>query len=103
MPFYPLLGEGSPTKIDYSNKVGTLILTSLLDDLVEVPPPPHNPILMFQGLTGVFLEMSGGQYRQRYLAPVAVLELVPLAGLLGIASESMGNRWYLQENHSRVS
>ena len=26
-PFYPFLGEGSPTKIDYSKK-GTLILTS---------------------------------------------------------------------------
>ena len=34
MPFYPLLGEGSPTKIDYSKK-GTLILASLLEDLAE--------------------------------------------------------------------
>ena len=32
MPFYPFLGEGSPTKIDYRKK-GTLILTSLLEDL----------------------------------------------------------------------
>ena len=30
-----LFGEGSPTKIDYRNKSGTLILTSLLEDLVE--------------------------------------------------------------------
>ena len=35
MPFYPFLGEGSPTKIDYSKK-GTLILTSLLEDLVTL-------------------------------------------------------------------
>ena len=33
MPFYPFLGEGSPTAIDYRKK-GTLILTSLLEDLV---------------------------------------------------------------------
>ena len=33
--FYPSLGEGSPTKIDYRKK-GTLILTSLLEDLVPV-------------------------------------------------------------------
>ena len=29
MPFYPFLGEGSPTKIDYRTK----ILTSQLEDL----------------------------------------------------------------------
>ena len=28
VPFYPFLGEGSPTKLDYRKKVGTLILTS---------------------------------------------------------------------------
>ena len=32
VPFYPFLGEGSPSKIDYRKK-GTLILTSLLEDL----------------------------------------------------------------------
>ena len=32
VPFYPFLGEGSHTKIDY-RKQGTLILTSLLEDL----------------------------------------------------------------------
>ena len=32
MPFYPFLQEGSATKIDYRIK-GTLILTSLLEDL----------------------------------------------------------------------
>ena len=36
VPFYPL-GEGSPTKIDYRKK-GTLIQTSLLEDLVTVDP-----------------------------------------------------------------
>ena len=35
MPFLsPLLGEGSPTKIDY-RKQGTLILTSLLEVLLQ--------------------------------------------------------------------
>ena len=36
VPFYPFfgrVGEGSPTKIDYRKKVGTRILTSLLEDL----------------------------------------------------------------------
>ena len=33
----PLLGEGSPTKIDYSKKA-TLILTSLLEDLEKGIP-----------------------------------------------------------------
>ena len=40
MPFYPFLGQGSPTKIDYrKNQIGyygygyQLILTSLLEDL----------------------------------------------------------------------
>ena len=32
VPFFPFWGEGSPTKIDYSKK-GTLIPTSLLEDL----------------------------------------------------------------------
>ena len=34
VPFYPFVGEGSPTKIDYKKK-GTLILTSLLEDLED--------------------------------------------------------------------
>ena len=34
MPFYPFLGEGSPTKIDCRKKVALIILTSLLEDLV---------------------------------------------------------------------
>ena len=33
-PLFPFLGEGSPTKIDYRKK-GTLILTSLLEDLAQ--------------------------------------------------------------------
>ena len=32
VPFYPVFGEGSPTKIDYRKK-GTLVLSSLLEDL----------------------------------------------------------------------
>ena len=31
--FYPFSGEGSPTKINQNEKVGTLILTSILEDL----------------------------------------------------------------------
>ena len=39
MPFYPFLGEGCPTKMA-TEKKGTLILTSLLEDLgVEVEGP----------------------------------------------------------------
>ena len=34
VPFYPFWGEGSPTKIDYRKK-GTLILSSLVEDLVS--------------------------------------------------------------------
>ena len=33
VPCYPFLGEDSPAKIDVLKKVGTLILTSLLEDL----------------------------------------------------------------------
>ena len=33
MPFCPLLGEGSPTKVDYRKQKGTVILSSLLEDL----------------------------------------------------------------------
>ena len=36
VPFYPLLGDGSPTKLDYGKK-GTLILTSLLEDVGNSP------------------------------------------------------------------
>ena len=39
MPFRPFLGEGSPTKIDYRKK-GTLILTSLSEDLEKVKRAP---------------------------------------------------------------
>ena len=34
VPFCPFLGEASPTTIDYRQKLGTLVLTSLLEDLV---------------------------------------------------------------------
>ena len=37
VPFYPFLREGFPTKIDYiQKKVGPLILTSRLEDLIVV-------------------------------------------------------------------
>ena len=38
MPFYPFLGKGSPAKIDYRQR-GTLILTSLLEDLGDLSSP----------------------------------------------------------------
>ena len=37
VPFYPFFGGCSPTKIDY-RKNGTLVLSSLLEDLER---PPH--------------------------------------------------------------
>ena len=37
VPFYPCSGEGSPTKTDYGKK-GTLILSSLLEDLGSICP-----------------------------------------------------------------
>ena len=42
LPFQ-CLGEGSPTKIDYRKK-GSLILTSLLEDLVTVHRSTNLPI-----------------------------------------------------------
>ena len=49
MPFYPFLGEGSPTKIDY-RKQGTLILTSIVEDLEDagtlcMGPDPQMAVL----------------------------------------------------------
>ena len=53
MPFYPVLGEGSPTKIDYT-KNGRLILTSLLENLVtqsciKLKPWHGQPLVVFTG------------------------------------------------------
>ena len=39
VPFYPILGEGPPTAIDCRKK-GTLILTSLLEDLGKIDYRP---------------------------------------------------------------
>ena len=51
MPFLaPFLGEGSPTQIDCRKKVGTLLLTSLLEDLVEVRIP--ETLALFRNLGG---------------------------------------------------
>ena len=41
MPFCPFLGEASPTEIDYRKK-GTLILTSLLEDLGNLHAVPSD-------------------------------------------------------------
>ena len=38
VPFYPFLGGGSPTQIDYRKK-GTFIVTSLLEDLELASEP----------------------------------------------------------------
>ena len=42
------LGEGSPTRKFYRKKSGTLIVTSLLEDLVVVSP---DPLAEFEGAT----------------------------------------------------
>ena len=47
VPFYVFFGEGSPAKIDYIKK-GTLILTSLLEDLEAVCPWGDHPFGWFQ-------------------------------------------------------
>ena len=39
VPFCLFFGEGSRTRIDYRKQIGTLILTSLLEDLEELGPP----------------------------------------------------------------
>ena len=49
MPFYPFLGEGSPAKIDY--REGTLILTSLLEDLDWNPRAPRSWLLRISGFS----------------------------------------------------
>ena len=44
VPFYPFLGETSPTTIHYRKKqVGTLTLPPLLEDLVGVPYLDEHP------------------------------------------------------------
>ena len=43
VPFYRFLGKGSPTKIEYRKK-GTLILTSLLEDLEAIRARQRSPL-----------------------------------------------------------
>ena len=51
VPVAPFLGEGSPTKIDYRRKKnGTLILTSLLEDLVVVEKEAQRETAHLRGL-----------------------------------------------------
>ena len=50
VPFYPFLGEGSPTKIDYrktKTEIGYPFLTSLLEDLVTRYCPLGIPCFTF--------------------------------------------------------
>ena len=54
MPCYPFLGEGSPTKIDYRKK-GTLILTSLLEDLDKVSIHSETAYLGPHGFSSLIL------------------------------------------------
>ena len=70
-PSSPFLGEGSPTKIDYRKK-GTLILTSLLEDLVLEGPSRRfyvrerealSPTLPWH-LTRVVFRVHSGCHRQ---------------------------------------
>ena len=57
MPYYPFLGEGSPTKVDYRKK-GALIPTSPLEDLVALRcsslPGYARPIADRSGWRGEF-------------------------------------------------
>ena len=66
VPFYPFLGEGCPTKIDYRKKVGTLILAAIVEDRasgwdksskaaprVENRPPNPNPARGAEELHGL--------------------------------------------------
>ena len=43
MPFYTFFGDGSPTKNRLQTKKSTLILTSLLEDLVGFPSSSRKP------------------------------------------------------------
>ena len=78
VPFYPFLGEGSPTRIEYRKK-GTLmyILTSLLEDLV------YEYIYIY-----IFLLVSLSSHQQR--GTHAHLKHGPYSfvGHLGMKSES---------------
>ena len=63
MPFYPFLGEGSPTKIDYIKK-GTLILTSLLEDPVNTVNTPAKPRGLLERSIGSVIHPRLGPERQ---------------------------------------
>ena len=67
MPVYPFLGESSPIKIDYRKK-GTLVLTSLLEDLQLVRPLFCPALLALREL------------HVRFVAPEAALALLPREG-----------------------
>ena len=54
VPFYPFFGEGSPTKIEKQTQA-TLILTSLLEDLVVVVAPSEIPQIWSCGDTCPFV------------------------------------------------
>ena len=65
MPVYPFSGEGFPTKTDYRKK-GTLILTSLLEDLVTVVCPAPTDIVRPEVHLCLFLrrrrrDLTGGR------------------------------------------
>ena len=57
VPFYPFLGEGSPTKTNYRKKA-TLIQTSVLEELVVVEVP------FFQGDRTPDQQLGGGGYAE---------------------------------------
>ena len=61
VPFYPFLGEGSSTQIDYRQK-GTLILTSLLEQKETARGEHffHKPPIADQGFVSPFPEVEAG-------------------------------------------
>ena len=82
MPFYQLFWrEASPTKIDYRTKVGTLILTSLLEDTVC--------FVFFRGL-GLCLQgfgRSGAVFGVEQVDPQNGLEPPKWAGVLDLSGD----------------
>ena len=73
LPFYPFVGEGSPTKIDYRKK-GTLMLTSLLEDLVEGRQGESQDT----SPNGTLLEFACSLAQSKRIQKVNVLFLGPL-------------------------
>ena len=98
VPFYPFLREGSPTKIDYRKK-GTLMLTSLLEDLVKGKPSSFWRVPIFvrrfplwglrEGVTAIQRSWTNSDPARQLNADECVLETeVTNKGALGLYRRS---------------